>query len=405
MAFSGDRTEYPSPRNLSSSLAKDQTGGVSKKNQGTELSPLSEYSGDEDAQYVPDRAISPSQRPHTSPLTKDRSSFKNAREGDRPLQSRESSSRTPTVGVAPVNSTRHPSRASSSGRSSEKTLRTSREPSTTSSFKSISDGAHSSRALNRAHGRKGTQYSPRVRDNPLPHADSSSSIESLRWHEEQSISVDAEAIFEQLGTRRQSVANENSSTLSQRQGKGLDFPTNRSSKPPSPRETTNSLPQPTTDPSDNHNNPPRAYEPHVIQRPRRGERNSQTSDAEQRTWLSTVSSSAYHSLLDRYGEVEIKRQQIIWDLCETERAFVRRLQTFVHLFICPLRMKDSVTWLTGVPPEVARLFDWHRFGAVPNRDARRRENTKLRIAPGSSSAIRCPVGIYHTIDQAAERRI
>ena len=356
IAFSGDRTEYSSPRSLSS-LGKDQTGGAFKKNKGTELSPLSEYSGDEDAQYVPDRAISPSQRPHTSPPS--RSSFKNTREGDRPLPSHESSSRAPTVGVAPLNPTRHPNRTSGSARSSEKTLRMSREPSTTSSFKSVSDGAHSSsgiRALNRAHGRKGTQYSPRVRDNTLPHADSSSSIESLRWqHEDQSISVDAEAIFEQLGTRRQSVANEDSSALPQRQGKGLDFPTTRSSKPPSPRETPNTHPQPTTDLSDSHDLPPRAYEP---QRPRRGERNSQASDAEQRTWLSTVSQSAYHSLLDRYGEVEIKRQQIIWDLCETERAFVRRLQTFVRLFICPLRMKDSVTWLTGVPPEVARLFDW-----------------------------------------------
>ena len=362
VAFSGDRTEYSSPRSLSGTLSKDQTGGTFKRNQGTELSPLSEYSGDEDAQYVPDRAISPSQRPHTSPLTKDRSSYKNTREGDRPLPSRESSSRTPTAGVAPLNSTRLPSRASGSGRSSEKTLRTSREPSTTSSFRSISDGAHNSsgiRALNRAHVRKGTQHSPRVRDNPFPHADSSSSIESLRWqHEDQSISVDAEAIFEQLGTRRQSVANENCSTLSQRPGKGLDFPTSRSPKPPSLRETPNSLPQPTTDLYDSRDIPSRAYEPHVIQRPRRGERNSQASDPEQRTWLSTVSSSAYHSLLDRYGEVEIKRQQIIWDLCETERAFVKRLQTFVRLFIRPLRVKDSVTWLAGVPPEVARLFDW-----------------------------------------------
>ena len=360
VAFPGDRTEYSSPRSFSSTLAKDQTGGVSKKIQGTELSPLSEYSGDEDAQNVPDRAIPPSQRSHTSPLI--RSSFKNTREGDRTLSSRESSSRVPTISVAPLNSTRFPNRASGSGRSSEKTLRTSREPSTTSSFKSISDGAHSSsgiRALNRANGRKGTQYSPRVRDSPLPHADSSSSIESLRWqNEDQSISLGAEAIFEQLGTRRQSVAHENSSMLSQRQGKGQDLPTNRSPKPPSPRETPNTLPQPTTDLSDSRDIPPRAYRPHVIQRPRRDERNSQASDAEQRTWLSTVSSSAYHSLLDRYGEMEIKRQQIIWDLCETERAFVRRLQTFVRLFICPLRMKDSVTWLSGVPPEVARLFDW-----------------------------------------------
>ncbi len=360
VAFPGDRTERSSPRNLSSTLTKDQTGGTFQKNQGTELSPLSEYSGDEDAQYLPDRAISSSQKPHSSPLRKGRSSLKNIREGDRPL-SHESSGRVPTVGVGPPNSTSLPSRTSGSGRSSEKTLRMSREPSTTSSFNPNSDGAHSSsgiRAHNRARERKGTQPSPRVRDHPLPHADSSSSIESLRWqHESQSISVDAEAIFEQLGTRRQSVANENSSTLSQWQGNGLDFPRNRSPKPALPRETQNSLPQPTTVLS-NSNDVSRAYEPSIIQPPRREERNSQTSDAEQRTWLSTVSSSAYHSLLDRYGEVEIKRQQIIWDLCETERAFVRRLQTFVRLFICPLRMKDSVTWLSGVPPEAARLFDW-----------------------------------------------
>jgi len=96
----------------------------------------------------------------------------------------------------------------------------------------------------------------------------------------------------------------------------------------------------------------------TIQEARGDARSSQAFEPEQRTWLSTISSSAYHSLLDRYGEVEIKRQQIIWDLCETERTFVRRLQTFVRLFIRPLRMKDSVTWLAGVPMEVARLFDW-----------------------------------------------
>ena len=362
--FSGERTENSPQRNVPVILAKDQPTEALRKKQGTELSPLSEYSGDEDTQYVTNRTMTPlSQRAHISPLTMDRLSFKCMREGDRPLSPRELSSRVPTVGVALPNSTHLHS--SGSGRSSEKTLRTSREPSTTSSLKSNFDGAHSSsgiRDLNRARKCKGTQYSPRVRDKPLPHADSSSSIESLRWqHEDQSISLDAEAIFEQLGTGRQSAAHENSIRLSQRQGNGLDFPTNRSSKPSSPRETLNTLPQPTTDQSNSHDiSRSRAHEPlaDVTQQPRPDEQNSQASDSDQRTWLTTVSPSAYHALLDRYGEVEIERQQIIWDLCETERVFVRRLQTFVHLFICPLRMKDSVTWLTGVPPEVARLFDW-----------------------------------------------
>jgi hypothetical protein len=355
--FSGERTEYSPSRNLSSIVAKDQTAEVLRINKGAELSPLSEYSGDEDAQYVPNRTISPSsQRANISPLTKDLSSFKSVQEGVRPLSPRESSSRASTAGDALL-------RTSGSGRSSEKTLRTSREPSTTSSHKSNFDGSHGSgvirpiRGLNWARKRQGAQYSPRIRDIPLPHVDSSSSIESLRWqHEDQTISINAEAIFEQLGTGRQSVANENSSRSSQRQVNVLEFPTNRSPKPPLLRET-NALLQRTTD-LPNSRDVPQAYEPDVIQRPRGDERNSQASNSEQRTWLSTVSSSAYHSLLDRYGEVEIKRQQVIWDLCETERAFVRRLQTFVRLFICPLRMKDSVTWLTGVPPEVARLFDW-----------------------------------------------
>ena len=357
--FSSERTEYSPQRNSSSIRAKDHTTEASRRNQDAELSPLSEYSGDEDAQYLPNRTISPSsQRARISPLTEDRSLFKSTHEGDHPLSPRESSGRAPSVGVALPNSTHL--RTSDSARSSEKTLRTSREPSTTSSYKSNYDKTRNPggiRDLNRARKCKGTQHSPRMRNNPLPHADSSSSIESLRWqHEDQTISLDAEAIFEQLGTERQSAAHDNSPRLSRRQGKGLDFPTNRFPKPSSPRETPNSLPQPTADQSNNHVS--RAYEPDVIQQPRRDERNSQASDFEQRTWLSTVSSSAYHSLLDRYGDVEIERQQIIWDLCEAERVFVRRLQTFVRLFICPLRMKDSVTWLTGVPPEVARLFDW-----------------------------------------------
>ena len=361
MAFSGNRSEYSSSKTFSGTIARNQTTEPHRKDQGTEFSPLSEYSGDEDVQHAPSRVTSPSQRTRRSPMTKDCPSLRGIREGDRPLSSREPSGRASMVGVALPTPTRL--RSSGSGRQPENAYRTSHEMVATSSLESNSDSSQSSggtRGLNRVLQRKRTQYSPApVRDNPLPHADSASSIESLRWkHEDQDISVDAETIFEQLGKARPPAATEISSALSHREGKGRKSQKNYPPKSPSPRETPNTLPHRSIDLPNSYDTPGPYERTNTIQPPRRKERSSQASDPEQRTWLSTISSSAYHSLLDRYGEVEIKRQQIIWDLCETERAFVRRLQTFVRLFIRPLRMKDSVTWLTGVPMEVARLFDW-----------------------------------------------
>jgi RhoGEF domain len=361
MAFSGDNSQYSSPRNLSRTIARDQMTETRRKDKGDDFSPLSEYSGDEDAHHDLNKATSPSaQRIPQTPPARDRPLFGGIREGDRSLSSRESSGRAPTVGVAFPPSTRL--RSSGSRRPSGSTQSTTREMLATSSLTSSFDGAHSSggtQSLGRVRERKG-QRSPAT---ILPHADSSSSIESLRWqhqHEDQDISVDAEAIFEQLrvGRGRLPGANETSSVHSQRQGQERKSQTNYPSKTSSPRDTPNSLPQTTTDTPKSHDVAGAYERTNTIQETRADARSSQSFEPEQRTWLSTISSSAYHSLLDRYGEVEIKRQQIIWDLCETERTFVRRLQTFVRLFIRPLRMKDSVTWLAGVPIEVARLFDW-----------------------------------------------
>jgi hypothetical protein len=369
MAFSGDNSEYPSPRNLSRTIARDQQmTEIHRNDKGDDFSPLSEYSGDEDVHHALNKATSPSaqvQRIRQSPQARDRPLFGGICEGDRSLSPRESSGRAPTVGIALASSTRL--RSSGSRRPSGSTHRTTREMLATSSLTSNFDGAHSSgvtQSLDRV--RKGTQRSPApMRDTILPHADSSSSIESLRWqhqHEGQDISVDAEAIFEQLrvGRGRPPAANETSSVHSQREVQErksqMNYPSKTSSE--SPRDTGNSLPQTKTDTPNSHDVAGVYERTNTIQVTRGDARNSQASELEQRTWLSTISSSAYHSLLDRYGEVEIKRQQIIWDLCEAEKTFVRRLQTFVRLFIRPLRIKDSVTWLAGVPMEVARLFDW-----------------------------------------------
>lgn len=57
-------------------------------------------------------------------------------------------------------------------------------------------------------------------------------------------------------------------------------------------------------------------------------------------------------------DMEIQRQDLIREICQTEEAFVNRLHTFVKLFVLPLRVQDSKTWILGVPSEVARLFDW-----------------------------------------------
>jgi RhoGEF domain len=57
-------------------------------------------------------------------------------------------------------------------------------------------------------------------------------------------------------------------------------------------------------------------------------------------------------------DLETKRQELIREICQTEESFVKRLQVFVQFFVLPLRVHNSKTWISGVPSEVARLFDW-----------------------------------------------
>lgn len=57
-------------------------------------------------------------------------------------------------------------------------------------------------------------------------------------------------------------------------------------------------------------------------------------------------------------DLEAKRQELIRELCQTEEIFVKRLHVFVRFFVLPLRVQNSKTWISGVPSEVARLFDW-----------------------------------------------
>ncbi|KAH9053084.1 hypothetical protein EDB87DRAFT_1691161 [Lactarius vividus] len=352
----GEHTGYSASRKLPSTYDRvgNQAASVVRNDQETESSPLSQYSGDEDGQRGPDntKISSSSTRNHRSTVTQDGPSFRSIREADRPLSSRESPSRIPRNNVPSLTSTRQASFGTEG--SSQKTHRASRDAATSLPEAHMGGGIQS---LSRVREHRIIRQPPtRAQGVLLPHSDSTFSIESFRWHnEDQDISVDAEAIFEQLGAQKQSTT---PPAPSQRQERGKNVASNRSSKSPLPRETLNPLPRLETDLYENHGSCNTYEGANPILLPHRDERNLPTPEHERRTWLSTISSSAYHSLLDRYGEVEINRQQVIWDLCETERAFVRRLRTFVRVFIRPLRMKDSVSWLAGVPPEVARLFDW-----------------------------------------------
>ncbi len=69
-------------------------------------------------------------------------------------------------------------------------------------------------------------------------------------------------------------------------------------------------------------------------------------------------SSECNMLQVQRGESKIRRQEILWELRETEATFVHRLTCIVRLFVLPLRVQDSKTWISGVPSGIARLFDW-----------------------------------------------
>ncbi|BGP25017.1 rho guanyl-nucleotide exchange factor [Rhodotorula toruloides] len=83
---------------------------------------------------------------------------------------------------------------------------------------------------------------------------------------------------------------------------------------------------------------------------------SRSPDAS-RTWRSTTDDRTYSRLLTSYGEVEMRRQEVIWELGETERMFVESINGVMQLFTVPLRSQTG-TWVKNVPPPVLRLLEW-----------------------------------------------
>ncbi|KAJ7666899.1 Dbl homology domain-containing protein, partial [Mycena polygramma] len=88
------------------------------------------------------------------------------------------------------------------------------------------------------------------------------------------------------------------------------------------------------------------------------EEESPMDEPREDAWRSTLSPTTCTAIADRYGQLEIHRQEAIHNLCVTEEAFAARLTNTINLFILPLRMQDSKCYISGVPAEIARLFDW-----------------------------------------------
>lgn len=53
----------------------------------------------------------------------------------------------------------------------------------------------------------------------------------------------------------------------------------------------------------------------------------------------------------------MRRQEVVWELCESEQSFLKALRTTLELFIYPLLGKNH-TWISGLDSQITRLFDW-----------------------------------------------
>jgi hypothetical protein len=70
---------------------------------------------------------------------------------------------------------------------------------------------------------------------------------------------------------------------------------------------------------------------------------SSADPAVPKTWRGNLSSSAYQSLLEKHGITEMKRQDIIFELCETEAAFVKSMKFVISNFLAPIKSQGKLS--------------------------------------------------------------
>ncbi|KNZ60984.1 hypothetical protein VP01_1471g3 [Puccinia sorghi] len=80
------------------------------------------------------------------------------------------------------------------------------------------------------------------------------------------------------------------------------------------------------------------------------------------TWRSLISPDGFLRLEQRFGALEMKRQELIWELCRTEHAYVKSLKMIIKIFLQPLK-KDQLTetscrtWSHFVPHPIINLSE------------------------------------------------
>lgn len=87
-------------------------------------------------------------------------------------------------------------------------------------------------------------------------------------------------------------------------------------------------------------------------------RSDLTPSAGPATWRSTLSSDTIYtrllSLSD--GPARVTRQEVMWEMCETEQVFLRSIRTVLRLFATPVKTPQG-RWIDGIPPAISELFD------------------------------------------------
>ncbi|PWN41077.1 Dbl homology domain-containing protein, partial [Ceraceosorus guamensis] len=75
------------------------------------------------------------------------------------------------------------------------------------------------------------------------------------------------------------------------------------------------------------------------------------------SWRSSLPARTWSQLLAQFGPKEMHRQEVIWELCSTERSFVQNLASILKVFGVPLRDYQG-HWERGTPKLMAKIFDW-----------------------------------------------
>lgn len=76
------------------------------------------------------------------------------------------------------------------------------------------------------------------------------------------------------------------------------------------------------------------------------------------SWRASLEEGQFEQLEATYDPLELQRQQVIWEFCESEEEYVDTLQIVLQLFVQPLRTQHQRQWIAGLAPDIMRLFDW-----------------------------------------------